>query len=151
MEILPKMSLAPPVYIVSHLPAQAGPSPPISTSQPSWVQGSSPSTTSSKPTLCWIRRYSRPPSCSVLCIKTASWAFLTGLTLFSSRLIAGRLLSGNQLRGWNAAAAHERRAGLRHAQVPHVRPRHQAAVQTGHGVAAGEREWSTWTWTPGEF
>lgn len=33
---------------------------------------------------------------------------------------AGGLLSGSQLRGRRAAAAHERGAGLRHAQVPHV-------------------------------
>lgn len=39
--------------------AQAGPSPPTSTSQPSWARGSFPSTTSLKPILCWIQRYVR--------------------------------------------------------------------------------------------
>lgn len=51
----------------------------------------------------------------------------------------GRLLPGNQLCSRRAAVAHEWGAGIWHAQVPHVRPGHQAAVQTGHGLSAGER------------
>lgn len=50
----------------------------------------------------------------------------------------GGLLSGYQLCSRRAAAAHERGAGLWHVEVPHVRPGHQAAVQTRHGLSAGE-------------
>lgn len=50
----------------------------------------------------------------------------------------GRLLSGYQLCSRRAAAAHEWGAGLWHAEVPHVWPGHQAAVQTRHDLSAGE-------------
>lgn len=50
----------------------------------------------------------------------------------------GRLLSGYQLCRRRVAAAHERGAGLWHAEIPHVWPGHQAAVQTRHGLSAGE-------------
>lgn len=50
----------------------------------------------------------------------------------------GRLLSGYQLCSRSAAATHEWGAGLWHAEVPHVWPGHQAAVQTRHGLSAGE-------------
>lgn len=50
----------------------------------------------------------------------------------------GRLLSGNQLCSRRSAAAHEWGTVLWHAEVPHVWPGHQAAVQTRHGLSAGE-------------
>lgn len=51
----------------------------------------------------------------------------------------GWLLSGYQLCSRSAPASHERGAGLWHAEVPHVWPGHQAAVQTRHDLSAGER------------
>lgn len=50
----------------------------------------------------------------------------------------GWLLSGYQLCSRTAAASHERGAGLWHAEVPHVWPGHQAAVQARHDLSAGE-------------
>lgn len=50
----------------------------------------------------------------------------------------GWLLPGYQLCGWSAAAAHERRTSLWHAEVSDVWPQHQTPVSARHGLSAGE-------------
>lgn len=130
----------------SKSPPQAGHSLPTSTSQPSWVLGSFPSTTSWKPTLCWIQRYpahrtntfpfSIIHSCKAIMMVIIRFALHNVCSLIFVH--AGGLLPGYQLCGWRAAAPHEWRTGLWHAEVLHVWPRYQTPVQTWHGLSAGQ-------------
>lgn len=80
-------------------------------------------------------------SYSSLLFSTAWGRATVTLQSLESLLLAGQrsgLLSGDQLCGWSPAFAHEWRASLWNAEVPHVWPRIPQTVQTWHDVAAGE-------------
>ena len=80
-------------------------------------------------------------SYSPLLFSTAWRRAAVTLQPLESLLIAGQgsgLLSGDQLCGGSPAFAHEWRASLRNAEIPHVWPGLPQAVQTRHDVATGE-------------
>lgn len=82
-------------------------------------------------------------ACTVMIVvKFAITPFLN-IFFFKFLCCTGWLLPGYQLCGWSSAAPHGWRAGLWHAEVSHVWPRHKAAVQTRHGLSAGQ--WVEWT------